>query len=155
MKTITKQFNIPADQQQKAFAQAEIFINAPVDKVYNVLTNIDEWPLWQQPVRKSKVNGTLAEQTTFDWVANGMAIHSKLHTVIPNEAIGWTGRMKWIKAIHNWQFEAKDEGCLVKVEESMSGLFSGLFKSTLENGMQQNLSELKAEVEARGLEAGS
>ncbi len=76
-----------------------------------------------------------------------MNIHSKLHTVLQNAKIGWTGRMFWIKAVHNWWFTAKGESTLVKVEESLSGFGSSLMKKSLAEGMKKNLIELKKHAE--------
>jgi len=39
--------NIPVNNNAPVFAKNQIQINAPVETVWKVLTNIKEWPKWQ------------------------------------------------------------------------------------------------------------
>lgn len=137
-------FKISVDRNKKAYAKGEILINAPAEEVFKKIADINNWPQWQDSVKKVRLNGPLTEDSSFKWKANGMAIHSKLHTLKPCSAIGWTGNMWWIRAIHNWSFYSENGQCRVIVEESMSGFLSGWLKRTLESGIVQNLAELKA-----------
>jgi uncharacterized protein YndB with AHSA1/START domain len=128
-----------------------ITINADSKTVWTVLTNIDNWPAWQADISKSKMNGELKTETTFDWKTGGAKIHSILHTVEPYSEFGWTGRTFGIFAIHNWTITKQDGKTTVQVDESMEGFLAGLFKKSfnksLENGMQKWLEFLKHESE--------
>jgi uncharacterized protein YndB with AHSA1/START domain len=128
-----------------------IAINADCKTVWAVLTSIDNWESWQTDIRKSKLNGDLQPESTFDWKTGGAKIHSTLHTVIPHSQFGWTGKTFGIFAIHNWTLTEKDGKTIVLVEESMEGFLAGLFKKTfnknLEIGMQKWLDLLKKECE--------
>jgi len=135
--------NIEVNRNAKAYAKEEMLIHAPVEKVYGLVSDINNWTEWQTAVTEAQLNGKFNEGTEFDWKANGMHIHSKIHTIRQNAKIGWTGKMFWIKAVHNWWFTAKGENTLVKVEESLSGFGSLLMKKSLEEGMTKNLIELK------------
>ncbi len=129
----------------------EVTINAPVDKVWRLLTSIDNWPNWNPEVSFAKSSGPLVPGTTFDWKTGGTKIHSTLHTV--NEAIefGWTGKVMGIFAIHNWTFERKGHFTKVVVEESMEGLMASLlrgsFNKTLEKGMMAWLEAMQQACE--------
>lgn len=115
------------------------------------MTNIDQWANWQTDISKSKLNGSLKPNTTFDWKAGGAKIHSTLHTVEPYKQFGWTGKTFGMYAIHNWTLTEENGQTKVSVDESMEGFLAGLFKKSfnknLEKGMQTWLVLLKKESE--------
>lgn len=139
--------NIPVDLTSACFAQEEIFIDAPIEIVFETIADINHWPAWQYAVSNASINGITTVGKNFTWKANGLTIHSKLHTVTPFTKIGWTGKMLWIKAIHNWHLIPEGNGTRVDVKESLHGLGSSLMKKTLKEGMRRNLEELKEKVE--------
>ena len=139
--------NIEVNKNAKAYGKEEILIHAPLVKVYGLVGDISNWTEWQSAVAETQLHGTFSEGTEFTWKANGMKIHSKLHTVQQNAKIGWTGKMFWIKAVHNWWFTTKGKSTVVRVEESLDGLGSSLMKKTLKEGISKNLVELKIRAE--------
>jgi len=139
--------NIEVNRSAKAYAKATTTIRASVEDVFATLTNINSWPEWQSNVDKAVIDGEVAVGKTFNWKAGGLPIRSKLHTVNPPSELGWTGRIWWITAIHNWTLQEQDGLTVVTVEESLGGFLSSLMKKTLEQGMIENLKELKAAVE--------
>lgn len=128
-----------------------ITINANIEQVWRTLTDIDRWPTWQTAIKKSKLNGELGPQTSFDWKNGESKIHSTLHTVKPFKNFGWTGKSMGAYAIHNWTLTETEGKTFVFVEESMEGLTVWLFKrminQSLENGMQKWLQLLKQTCE--------
>jgi len=139
------------NQQAPVVVTGKIQIEAPPQKVWSILTDIDHWNRWMKNVSRSKLNGALAPNTTFDWKASGTQIHSKLHTVLPWSFIGWTGKTMSIQAIHNWSISEIGDSAEVFVEESMEGWLAKLFKSylkeSLDKDMLQSLMWLKDECE--------
>lgn len=129
----------------------EILISATPEKVWGVLTDIDQWASWQADISKPKLNGALKAGTTFDWKTGGAKIHSTLHTAEPFKNFGWTGKSWGLFAIHNWTLRTVDGHTHVTVDESMEGFFATLFKkpfnTSLEKGMQNWLNLLKQECE--------
>ncbi|MFN3640338.1 MAG: SRPBCC family protein [Flavobacterium sp.] len=128
-----------------------ITINSSSEKVWAVMTNIDNWANWQTEITKPKLNGELKPETTFDWKTGGAKIHSTLHTVEPFKYFGWTGKTFGMIAIHNWTLIEKNGKTTVTVDESMEGFFAQLLKNSfnksLEKGMQNWLNLLKIECE--------
>ncbi len=128
-----------------------IIINASSEKVWKVMTNIDNWATWQTDISKPKLNGELKAATTFDWKTGGAKIHSTLHTVERFKNFGWTGKTFGMYAIHNWTLTESNGQTTVAVDESMEGFFAKLFKKSfnknLEKGMQNWLDLLKQECE--------
>ena len=128
-----------------------ITINASSEKVWAVISNIDNWANWQTDISNPKLNGELKAGTTFDWKTGGATIHSTLHTVEPFKNLGWTGKALGAFAIHNWTLMETKGQTKVFVEESMEGFLAGLFKKSfnknLENQMQKWLDLLNQECE--------
>lgn len=140
--------NRSINEKAPVVEKQQIFIPASPQRVWEVLSGIDNWPEWQSEVTQAEMPGELKEGTVFKWKAGGISFTSKLHTVIDSQAIGWTGKTIGAKAIHNWYFEASEEGTTVYVEESLEGFFPNLFKKkfskSLHEGMTKNLNELSA-----------
>jgi uncharacterized protein YndB with AHSA1/START domain len=134
-------------------ARKEILIEAPIEKVWSIQTDIERWPEWQPDITSAKLQGNLTAGTVFRWKAKGLGITSMLHTVEPNHKIGWTGTSIGMGAIHNWAFEPQANGTLVITEESLSGWFTRLMKFIdprfLEKSLEASLRILKARVEAQ------
>ena len=101
------------------------------------------------------MEGEVGEGTEFRWRAGPGTITSTIEDVEPPRRIAWTGKTFGIKAIHVHTLEARNEGTLVRTEESYDGLaarlFHGRLQKTLDNALQSGLEHLKAEAERRQL----
>ena len=139
--------NKTVDTKAPLWAHKEIFIEAPLEKVWNLQTNIEDWPQWQPDITSAKLEGGLATGSIFRWKAKGLNIVSTLHTVEPQHQIGWTGDSLGMFAIHNWTFEAQNDGIRVITEESLSGWLVRLLKFVnpkfLEKSLEASLQILK------------
>lgn len=128
-----------------------ILINSKIEKVWTILTEIDNWSYWQKDISFSKLNGPLQINSTFTWKMGGTKIHSTLHTIDPLKAIGWTGKTMGLYAIHNWIISEIDDNIKVEVEESMEGFLASylkfMFNPNLEKGMIKWLEFLKNQCE--------
>lgn len=128
-------------------SRAEIHIEAPVEKVWKILTTINDWPSWQSEVTQSNIHGPSNEGIEFKWKAGGLSFKSKIHTNKHLKEFGWTGKTFGTRAIHNWFFIESNGKTLLKVEESLEGifptLFKGYFQRNLDKGIQLNLEDLK------------
>jgi len=130
------------------YAVDSIQVNAPVSKVYSLIANINDWPGWFGDVTWVQISGAAEEGKSFIWKANGYNIKSTLHTVRSNTDIGWTGKIWWIKAVHNWHFETSADGSTkVIVKESFAGPGSMLLRKSLKKDMRKDLLELKKKSE--------
>jgi len=139
------------DTNASVFARKEIIIHAPVEKVWQIQTDIENWNKWQPDITSAKLEGSLAAGTIFRWKAKGLNIVSTLHTVKPHQQIGWTGISLGMFAIHNWKFEARGATTLVVTEESLSGWLTRLMKlfdpNFLEKSLETSLQILKTKSE--------
>ena len=129
----------------------EIIIDAPVQRVWNILVNINEWPVWQSEVTKVSLNGLPQKGVAFKWRAGGISFSSMIHSFEPCKFFGWTGTTFGAQAIHNWTFEETGGKTKLIVEESLQGLFPSLFTDkfceSLSAGMIKNLIEIKIAAE--------
>ncbi|QQS28204.1 MAG: SRPBCC family protein [Sphingobacteriales bacterium] len=143
--------NIEINKDAPVKCSKTITINSSVEKVWSILTNIDNWGTWQTDITNPKLNGVLKPGTTFNWKTGGVKILSTIHTVKPNSLFGWTGKAFGTFAIHNFELSRKDDLTSVTVQESMEGflvkLFKNSFKNNLEKGMNSWLDLLKKECE--------
>jgi uncharacterized protein YndB with AHSA1/START domain len=117
----------------------QIQINASPERVWAALTNIGEWPIWNQKITQASLEGPLLTGATFRWKVNGASIDSTFHTVLPNHTLGWTGVTFGGSAIHNWYLQKNATGTLVMVEESMEGWLVGLFKNKMNRDLEKDM----------------
>jgi hypothetical protein len=134
------------DENAPVRASSEILILAPIDKVWKLLSAIDDWPKWQSTISSARTSGPLQPGTEFIWISGGTKIKSRLAVVAPNTDLAWTGTAFGAKAIHIWHLKAPEEGrTLVSTEESMSGFMVKIFYSSkdLEKSQRAWLEALK------------
>lgn len=146
--------NISINENAPVKSSNQIEIQASIDTVWYILTDIKNWTKWQTAITETIVDEKIEEGTNFKWKAGGLSFKSKIHTSKPNTAFGWTGTTIGASAIHNWTFIKKDNNTtIVIVEESLQGLFPKLFKKyfqkNLDKGILTNLTELKDASEMR------
>jgi uncharacterized protein YndB with AHSA1/START domain len=139
--------NIEVDSSAGCFSEQEVIISSPVEKVFQILSDVNNWPAWHSGVTKAQINGPAKPGAGFKWKAGGLNINSRLHTVNEPSEIGWTGRIWWIKAVHNWSLSYENHETKVIVKESLKGLGSSLMQKSLAEGMRKNLADLKNKAE--------
>ncbi|HKJ42626.1 MAG TPA: SRPBCC family protein [Sunxiuqinia sp.] len=140
---------IEINKNAPAYNETQLLIHSPAEQVYKILSSINDWPKWQSSVSKVQLKGWIIPETKFVWKAGGLRIKSKIHTAVPPTELGWTGKILWIKAIHNWELIPEGRSTHVIVRESLEGFLAGLLNKTLIEGMDRNLYELKLEAEKR------
>ncbi len=143
----TSDFEI--NEKAPVTGEAWLRMDAPAEKVWSVLTDVENWPAWQSAVSQATLNGPVQKGTTFDWKANGMNIHSEFTVVKPTEFLTWKGRMLWIDAVHAWRFLPLDDGStVVVVKESLEGAgIRWIFgRQKLKDSLEASLEELRGRV---------
>lgn len=138
---------IQVNKKAPAYHEEEILIYAPAEKIYDILSGINDWPRWQGNVSEAYVHGSVMPGKKFVWKAGGFKIKSEIHTANSPTELGWTGKIFWIKAVHNWSLLPDGKATRVKVEESLEGFLAGTMRKTLADGIEKSLIELKIESE--------
>jgi len=137
----TKNSIYPTNEKAPVFSKASMIIHASPQKVWEKLADIDHWNTWLLTVSRSKLNGDLKTNSTFDWKTGSYHIHSTLRTVEQFSKLGWTGKVYGIFAIHNWTFRQVDGNTEVQVSESMQGLVARVFKKSFNRSLRQDMSQ--------------
>src|SRR5690554_7587138 len=73
----------PINNNAPVKAVESIQIEATPQRVWEILTDINNWDKWNRDIKQAKIKGDLAAGTTFDWNSGGNKISSTLHTVTP------------------------------------------------------------------------
>lgn len=119
----------------------EILIDAPVEYVWEIQTDINNWPKWQNEIAFARLEGALQQGAAFKWKAMGINIESVLHKVSKYKAIGWSGKSIGMNAVHVWNFEKHGNKTKVITEESLSGWFPRLIKLFKPNFLDESLTK--------------
>ena len=134
-------------------ARREVQIAAPVDVVWDVLSDIDAWPRWNAEVQSATVAGAVAPGTEFRWKAGPGTIQSRIERAERPRLLAWTGRTFGLSAIHVWRLEPRAGGTHVTTEESMEGLparvLRGMVQKNLDKSLDAWLRGLQTEAERR------
>ena len=99
----------------------EILIEAPIETIWEIQTNVADWPSWQPDVDAAQTEGPLDVGSVFRWQTAGLDIASTVEEIDAPRRIGWGGPAQGIVAVHVWTLEPQDEGVLVRTEESWEG----------------------------------
>ena len=96
-------------------------IAAPLQKVWDLHTDINAWPSWNGDIVKARLRGDLAVGTVFEWETHGLSVASTIYELQPHIEIAWGGPAHGIEGIHVWTFEPVDGGVKVTTRESWAG----------------------------------
>lgn len=133
-------------------ASRELRIEAPVDRVWELLADVPAWHTWDAGVHDVHLDSTVAADARCTW-ANGRArMKSRFAVVDPGRELTWTGTSAGAKAVDRHVLRATDDGATrVYTQESMAGPLLVLFYSSakLQTGMEQWLAALKTAAERR------
>ncbi len=125
-----------------------VIINARIEKVWDILIDVANWPQWYSEVKKAKC-GTVDAGESFEWTVKATNLKSIFQIVDTPTQLAWTGKSKFVKAIHVWTLEASDDQTIVTVEESIEGFLIPVFNrnSKIHDSLLSWLSALKIESE--------
>jgi uncharacterized protein YndB with AHSA1/START domain len=149
----------PAALEGPVSGTAEIEVAAPVETVWRVLTDLEQWPNWNSDVTSMTVDGPLAEGTVFRWKAGPRTIVSTIERVDRPRIVVWSGKTLGVKATHAWHFEQVGEATHVRTEEALRGIVARVLRrslqKTLDSALESGLRNLKAEAERISLGTSS
>ena len=119
------------DEKAAIKASGEIYINAPIDKVWSVLVNLSSWSRFDPNFSDIKLESIVAVGTKASFKIKGFPIQGTFAVVTPNQELTWVGTSLWTKAIDRHVVEAiSNETTRLYLEESLSGIFVPLMFSS-------------------------
>jgi len=139
------------DKDAPAVAIHQIAIEAPAEKVWRLIVEVNRWPEWNPAVKAAKLGAPLGTGAAFTWKSGGVSIESTVREFEPMRRLVWTGKAIGTNAIHVWSLEAAGGGVMVTTSESFDGWLVRLMRrsmqSTLDKSLAAWLGELKREAE--------
>ncbi len=96
-------------------------INANIEKVWDILVDMESWPNWNPEVKKVTVNGEVAEGTTFKWIQGRTHGNSQIQQVKKPSSLTWTSKAKLVKRIYVWSLESDENQTIATVSASFQG----------------------------------
>ncbi len=141
------------NRQAPAYHHTDLFIDAPADLVYSILTQIEYWPKWQAGVRIISPPDEILPGAGFKWTDGGMQISSRIIQTDAPCRLEWQSRSMWIRACVRWDIEEEAEGALVHFEQSIEGFGAILMQTALTKSMEVTLLELKKYAEMMAVPA--
>jgi uncharacterized protein YndB with AHSA1/START domain len=109
------------DENAPAVVDRTIRIAAPVERVWQLHTEIGSWPGWQLAITEARLDGPVAPGTTFHWSTAGLSIDSTIYAVDAPHRILWGGPAHGITGVHEWTFTEDGDGVVVRTRESWAG----------------------------------
>jgi uncharacterized membrane protein len=118
--------------------RTEALIKAPLEKIWNIQTDVAHWPAWQRPVASMQRldSGPLRPGSQFRWTtpapatattpATILSITSTVQQIQEHRCIRWTGPaigegMRIDGGTHVWTFTPVHDGVLVRTQENWRG----------------------------------
>ena len=147
--------NIPTavDRTAPVIAHHEVDIQAPLDTVWRLHTDINAWPTWQTDISAAHLEGVLEPAASFDWASYGLSVTSTVYDLAEEARVLWGGTASGITGVHEWLFSQTPAGVHVTTNESFAGEpvtadAAGL-QSLLDASLVSWLVDLKAAAESR------
>lgn len=96
-------------------------INADIDKVWDILIDMEAWPSWNKGVKKVSVEGEVAEGSVFKWIQGRTRGVSQIQALKKPNTLSWTSKAKMVKRIYVWSLEADDHQTIATISASFQG----------------------------------
>ncbi len=143
------------DPAAKARYRTEAFIQAPLRKIWNLQTDVEAWPSWQEPAAPMTIErldpGPLRQNSRFRATIEvpPVVITSTVGQLRHGACLRWTGPAEGpgfhIDGVHVWTFTKVTGGVVVRTEESHTGPQA---TPGSDMGLETWLSDLKTAAEA-------
>jgi uncharacterized protein YndB with AHSA1/START domain len=143
---------IDIDRDAPVIARHEIDIEAPLDSVWRLHTDISNWPAWQTDITAARLDGPFEPGNSFTWTSYGsFTVTSTIYAVAERARTLWGGAADGIMGIHEWVFTQTPTGVHVATHESFSGqpvqADTASMQSILDKSLTDWLGHLKATAE--------
>ncbi|MCZ4100538.1 Shy6-polyketide cyclase [Streptomyces sp. SID13666] len=109
------------DHAAPAIADLSVTIDAPLETIWRLHTDIGSWPRWNPGITSARLTTELEVGGIFEWQTAGLTITSTIGEITPMGRIAWGGPAHGIIGIHVWTFEPGAGGVVVRTRESWDG----------------------------------
>ena len=106
-----------------------IIINASIQKVWDILTDVEKWPEWNSEVKNVDLKGELKEGTHFGWKLGRKSGNAEIQLLKEPTSFTWTGKANLVKRIFVWSLESDENQTIATVSTSLQGTFVVLMEN--------------------------
>ena len=119
------------DDRAPIATRCEILVDAPVERVWEQLSQPEQWPHFAPEIRDVQLDEGVVEDGHFTWRNGRTKLTSRFAVVNPRHELTWTGRALGSKVVHRHLLAPAPNGqTRLATEESMAGPFLVLFYSS-------------------------
>jgi hypothetical protein len=79
------------DQAAPVIAHHQIDIRAPLEVVWELHSDVNDWPAWHSDITAAHAEGTFASGASFDWTSFGFTVTSTIYDVADRSRVLWGG----------------------------------------------------------------
>ena len=141
--------------------RTETTIDAPVERVWQVLTDFEAFPQWNPFIRRIRgapVEGSRLEVFLGASGTRGMKFRPKVLTVVPNRELRWLGRLGLpglFDGEHIFELEAIGPGRTKFVQrERFRGIFLPFLRRSLDRDARRGFEEMNQALRERVVTGG-
>jgi uncharacterized protein YndB with AHSA1/START domain len=109
------------DAHAPVVVRREITVEAPLQRLWRLHTDVSSWPRWQPDITAARAGGPLRAGEAFHWSTAGLDIESTVYAIEAPHRIVWGGPAHGIVGIHLWTFAPAGAAVRVRTEESWDG----------------------------------
>jgi uncharacterized protein YndB with AHSA1/START domain len=109
------------DRSAPVLAHHEIDIDAPVERVWELQTDVASWPRWQKEIAEARIGGGFEPGASFDWTSYGFSVTSTVYELQDRSRVLGGGTSGGITGVHEWIFTETPTGVHVETTESFAG----------------------------------
>lgn len=127
------------DERAPVSAARSVQIDAPPQRVWQVLSAASDWPVIEPGICGVNLPGGVAVGAPFTWMNGRSRIRSRFAVVDPLRELTWTGVSSGARAVHRHVLHpVGDQATRLHSEESMAGPLLTLFydSAKLARGLQ-------------------
>ena len=125
--------------KKPVIASAEMTANSPIERVWKIQTDINNWASWNSDIEKTQVKGEIGVGTVFIWKASGITIESTITEYQANSRIAWKGKTLGVDAYHVWMFSKSGNATHIYTEEKFTEILPWLMRGTMRNEIDKAL----------------
>lgn len=116
------------DEEAPVKASGGVRIEAPVERVWELLIDLPGWEAWAPDVHGVRLGSAVAADAAFSWAIGRTRIESRFAVVKPGRELTWTGAALWTRAVDRHVLEPTGDGATLHyIEESLAGVLVPLF----------------------------
>jgi uncharacterized membrane protein len=140
------------DTSAPVVARHDVNIDAPLNTIWRLHTDVNNWPKWQTDITSAHAEKRFAPGASFTWTSFGFTVTSTIFEVVEGSRVLWGGTADGITGVHEWIFRETPEGVQVVTNESFAGdpvaADAAGMQSMLDGSLSSWLQHLKAASES-------